>query len=176
MRGLIVITFLLLGTTPMLAQQTSPYAGQQHRPLKALSEAEVKGFLNGEGMGFARVAELNHYPGPRHVLDLAESLELTAEQLRQAEELFDRMREEAVRLGTEIVAKETELERLFADQRIDEESLHRLLREIGGLRAELRGVHLRAHLAMRAVLSEDQIAHYDLLRGYSGEVDHSHHH
>ena len=43
------------------------YAGQQARSIKALDDAEIDTLLNGRGMGLARAAELNHYPGPKHV-------------------------------------------------------------------------------------------------------------
>ena len=46
-----------------------PYSGQQGRMIKALSSKEVQGLLQGKGMGMAKAAELNQYPGPRHVLD-----------------------------------------------------------------------------------------------------------
>lgn len=53
------------------AQKSSqPYAGQETREIKALSPDEVAAHLEGRGMGFAKAAELNHYPGPKHVLDL----------------------------------------------------------------------------------------------------------
>ena len=48
-------------------------------------------------MGYARAAELNHYPGPMHVLELAESLELSADQLRRTQALFETVKEEARR-------------------------------------------------------------------------------
>src|SRR5690625_3255574 len=183
MRILLALALVLGTAAPLAAQHhqhqhhpAQPYAGQETRRIKALSEAEIKGYLNGEGMGFARVAELNHYPGPRHVLDLAESLELTADQRRRTQALFEVMRVEAVRLGKDLVDKEAALERFFAEERTDEEELSELLGQIGAVRAALRGVHLRAHVAMRAVLSAEQITRYDELRGYSGEAEHSHHH
>src|SRR4029079_2796548 len=46
--------------------QAGPYAGQQARGVKALSDEEVSGYLAGAGMGFAKAAELNGYPGPMH--------------------------------------------------------------------------------------------------------------
>ena len=33
---------------------------------------------------------------------------------------------------------------------------------------QLRAVHLRAHLAMKAALTPEQFARYDRLRGYAG--------
>lgn len=160
MRGLFVMVLLLFGTSPLMAQQTSPYAGQQHRPLKALSEAEIEGYLAGEGMGFARVAELNHYPGPRHVLDLADSRELASEQLRRIQELFETMHVEAVRLGTELVNREAAIARSFAEGRTDEDEMSKLLGQMGAIRAALMGVHLRAG-----------IARLDELRGCTGEAE-----
>ncbi len=171
MRSLLVVGLLLLFSAPLAAQQAQPYAGQQHRSLKSLSPAEIEGYLRGEGMGYAKVAELNHYPGPRHVLDLADSLALTAEQRSRTEALFESMRAEAMHLGAQVVAKETELERLFAEQQVEEERLREVLEEIGRMQAALRGAHLRAHLAMRRVLSTEQIARYNELRGYSSKEE-----
>ena len=54
------------------AQTTSPYAGQQQRTIKALSDQEIGDLLEGRGMGLAKAGELNSYPGPLHVLQLAE--------------------------------------------------------------------------------------------------------
>ena len=44
--------------------------------------------------------------------------------------------------------------------------MHRILADIGRLQGELRYTHLKYHVAMRGVLSLDQIATYDRLRGY----------
>jgi len=66
----LVITGLL---SALFAQEDhSPYAGQEKRSIKALSQAQIENFLSGAGMGFAKAAELNHYPGPKHVLELAD--------------------------------------------------------------------------------------------------------
>jgi hypothetical protein len=64
------------------ANTDSPYVGQETRDIKALSQQDIDDYLNGRGMGYAKAAELNHYPGPRHVLDLAHTLALTPEQTR----------------------------------------------------------------------------------------------
>ena len=169
MRGLLTL-FLVLGSAlPLAAQHAAqPYAGEQHRPVKALSEAQIEGYLRGDGMGYAKAAELNQYPGPRHVLDLAEPLALSAEQRARTEALFHEMQAQARRLGAQVVAKETELDRLFAECQASEARVGALLREIGQVQAELRGVHLNAHLAMRELLTPAQIARYDELRGYTG--------
>lgn len=42
-------------------------------------------------MGLAKAAELNGYPGPLHVLELAVDLSLTAEQKAATETLFKSM-------------------------------------------------------------------------------------
>jgi len=83
MRALVFVALFLGAAAPVAAQQQHqhepplPCAGQQERPIKSLSEAEIQGYLNGEGRGLAKVAELNHYPGPQHVLDLADQFALT---------------------------------------------------------------------------------------------------
>jgi hypothetical protein len=91
----------------------SPYAGQERREIKALSQEDVEGYLTGEAMGFAKAAELNHYPGPKHVLELARELRLGKEQMDQTKEAYVRMHKRAVSLGGEIVGKERFLDHLF---------------------------------------------------------------
>jgi len=76
-----VLYFLLLVTTPAWAGVESQYVGQENRDIKSLSPQEMSDYLEGKGMGYAKSAELNKYPGPRHVLDMASELGLTQEQI-----------------------------------------------------------------------------------------------
>ena len=177
----LIFTVLIIGIAlSVSADQTSPYAGQETRVIKALSQSEIDGYLSGEGMGYALAAELNHYPGPRHVLDLSEQLALTSEQSAKTKKLFESMNKEAVSLGGELINREKELDRLFANVAIDNKRLESILTEIGMLQAKLRYVHLSAHLEQKDILTPHQIMLYDQLRGYqSGQAhqsEHSHSH
>jgi Spy/CpxP family protein refolding chaperone len=149
------------------AEPLSPYIGQEKQELKALSAEEIQGYLSGSGMGLAKVAELNHYPGPRHVLDLAEPLQLSEEQRRQTQTIFEDMRTEAVRLGQQLIDRERHLETLFAAGTIAEAQLEQLVADLATIHGQLRAAHLRAHLAQRAVLTTEQLRRYDELRGYA---------
>jgi Spy/CpxP family protein refolding chaperone len=149
-----------------LRAETSPYAGMQNRNLKALSEQQIEDLRAGRGMGLALAAELNSYPGPAHILELASALNLSEDQRDRTHALFEEMRNTAAPLGKEVLAKEGELDEAFASGRIDDAALHRMLAEIGRLQGELRYTHLKYHLAMRGLLSPDQIAAYNRLRGY----------
>jgi len=60
----------------------------QTRPTKALSEQQVDDLRAGRGMGLALAAELNGYPGPSHLLELADKLELSADQRVRIGQLF----------------------------------------------------------------------------------------
>lgn len=145
----------------------SPYAGQEARAVKALSPEEVEALLAGRGAGLARVAELNHYPGPAHVLELSAPLALARPQVEATKAVHERMRQEALRLGAAIVEKERALDRLFAEQRIDARQLRALVSEIGALQGALRAVHLAAHIETKQILSPRQVERYDELRGYA---------
>jgi hypothetical protein len=145
----------------------SPYAHQGSKELKTLSQEEVDELLSGAGMGLARPAELNGYPGPRHVLDLADSLALTAEQRGIVEGIFRDMNARAVELGREVLAAERDLDAAFASGEVTEDALAEIVDRIGSLEADLRAVHLRAHLATREVLSLYQRHEYVRLRGYA---------
>ena len=145
----------------------SPYAGQEASEIPSLTATELEGLLSGAGMGFAKPAELNHYPGPRHVLDMAEELGLTDEQRHALEDIHTEMKARAIQLGKAIVDAERTLDRRFKHQHIDDESLSEMIAEIAGQYGELRYAHLRAHLATTEVLSKEQVAEYDRLRGYA---------
>ena len=152
----------------------SPYAGEQSRAIKALSESEITQLLQGHGMGLARAAELNSYPGPRHVLDLAGELELTPQQVAELNRLFDAMQAAALPLGRDLVARETDLDRLFTGRTATADQVLALTREIGRVQGELRAVHLNTHVATVAVLRPGQIARYDALRGYAAAAPITH--
>lgn len=161
----LIAIFGLLATVSALANP-SPYAGQEANAITSLSDAEIRGLLAGEGMGFARAAELHRHPGPKHVLDLAEELELSDQQLAQTQAVFDAMQARAIDLGTQLVAQEKALDELFAAGQVSPDALDHHLANIGATRAKLRGVHLHAHLAMRQLLTAEQVHRYDRLRGY----------
>ena len=157
----------LVAAASTLLSQTSPYSGEQARDIKALSAVEIQSYLSGSGMGYAKAAELNHYPGPKHVLELATQLQLTEKQMAEARQAFKQMNERAVELGKSIVEQEEYLNRRFAHNQIDENILSEITGQIAELQGKLRAVHLTAHLAMRETLTEKQIQRYDELRGYS---------
>lgn len=146
------------------------YVGQQTRDIKALSAQDVDDLAAGRGMGLAKAAELNHYPGPMHVLELKDGLGLSDDQVRAVQASFERMRAAAQALGAALIASERALDRSFAERRITRDALASATDEIGALQARLRAVHLAAHLEMRDVLTEAQVARYDALRGYTGSA------
>jgi hypothetical protein len=168
--SILVILTILWCTTAWGGEQPSPYIGQEGRAIKALSAEEVQAYLSGEGMGFAKAAELNHYPGPRHVLDLADKLQLSTEQRGKTQAIFHKMKSEAVNLGKQIVEKEALLDSRFAGGTISDAELKQLLAEIADLQGKIRATHLQAHLAQRQLMTADQIKYYDALRGYHGSI------
>src|SRR5215471_2596405 len=151
-------------THPAGAQ--SPYAGSEGNEIKALSPEEIQAYQEGTGHGMAKPAELNHYPGPRHVLDLAAELQLTEKQTAEVRAIYDRMHIRAVSLGERIIERERSLDRAFATGTLHQAKLQTAVGRIGELQSALRATHLQAHLETKAVLQPDQIRRYDVLRGY----------
>jgi Spy/CpxP family protein refolding chaperone len=161
------LLFLLLSVAAEAQDTKSPYSGQQTRQLKVLSDDEVQGYLAGRGMGLARAAELNSYPGPMHVLELADKLGLTPQQKMKTEALITPMREKAQRLGAFYVKKEQELDELFSSGKATPQAVDEKLHDIGLLHAQIRAVHLKTHIAQRELLTPEQVKLYDQLRGYA---------
>ncbi len=155
----------------------SPYVDYTSREIKALSAQEVDNYTAGHGMGLALAAELNRYPGPRHVIDLADQLQLNPQQRKSTQQLFEQMQAQAILLGEKIIEQERELDHLFAEQTIDAETLSAKLAAIAKLQGELRNIHLSTHLKMREMLTQHQIHAYVGLRGYAdGNHQHGVHH
>lgn len=156
--------------------QPSPYAGQQQREIKSLPAQEVTDLLNGEGMGLAKAAELNGYPGPAHVLEHAAALALTPQQRAATEALMQRHKALARELGVALVEAERAIDQAFASKQVDAPLLARLTSRIGAQQAQLREEHLRTHLEQAALLDEGQIERYRRLRGYAaGGRERKHH-
>ena len=163
---IIIFTAICLFAAAANAQH-QPYAGEDAREIKALSAEEVKQYLSGAGMGYAKAAELNHYPGPSHVLKLADQLQLTAEQRAATRKLMDAHKAEARLVGAKLVDAERELDGLFRSGRVDQATLARAVRAAARLEGQYRLSHLETHRRMRALLTEEQVARYDRLRGYA---------
>ena len=178
-----IITYVLIGiatslvsVTKVFAQQhqhggqhnsfRSPYVEQLDSPVRGLNSSEVDNLLNGRGSGYARMAELNGYPGLRHVLDLSSELNLSAQQTEEIEVAFEQMESRAKSLGQTIVNKEQKLSEAFASGTISDDELERATNELAQLYGELRKTHLQAHLNINPLLSTEQIQKYNELRGY----------
>lgn len=153
---------------PRAGDLHSPYAGQASAGITGLLPNEVEALSNGSGMALALPAELNGYPGPRHVLDAVDAgqLSLRPDQREAIQRLYDRMLGDAKAKGQEILQEEASLATRFCRVQIDEVTLRDLLERIGRLRVELRFIHLRTHLATKALLTPEQIARYNAVRGY----------
>ena len=169
-----VVASLILNAAVAHAQ--TPYAGMQTRPIKALSEQQVGDLKAGRGMGLALAAELNGYPGPAHVLELADKLELSAAQRSEVQRLFDSMKAEAMPLGARLVEQEADLDRLFAGRTVTPESLKASTAAVAATQGVLRETHLKYHLSTAALLDPAQMVKYAELRGYGGgSGGHRHH-
>lgn len=163
----LIITLIFVVVGSAVASTQSPYSGEETYEIKSLSPDEINSLVQGKGMGFAKAAELNQYPGPRHVLDMADQLQLSNQQIAQTNKIFENMRENAVNLGVQLVNYEKELDSLFSTGEVAAAELDSLLLKIGETKAKLRGTHLHAHLEMKKILNQHQIMMYDNLRGYS---------
>src|SRR5262245_42530708 len=130
-RGAVALLALIAFAPAALAQSQQPYAGLEARPIKALSEQQIADLRAGRSMGLALAAELNGYPGPMHVLEMADALDLSGQQRTKMQELFAAMKTEAIPLGERLIAQEAELDKAFANKTITPASLAASTEAIG---------------------------------------------
>lgn len=152
--------------TPAHAGSHSPYAGMQQRAIKALSEQQVADLKAGRGMALALPAELNGYPGPLHTLELADALKLTPQQKSQTQKLFEDMKQQSVAAGAELLSAEESLDSLFKNKTVTVANMGPAIKRAAEAQAKLRETHLKYHLSMLDVLSAEQVAVYNKVRGY----------
>lgn len=172
MRMMLIICLLLLSFgTLSFAQQghshLSEYAGQEKREIKTLSAEDINELSNGRGWGLAKAAELNGVPGPIHLLEMKTEIGLDPDQITKIEHLYEKMKADAILLGLELIELEGELNRRFADQTMTQELLNNILAEISTVRKQLSYVHLASHLKAAELVSPEQVALYNRLRGYA---------
>ena len=150
-------------------ESNGPYAGFETREVKSLSEQDIQEIQRGGGWGLALPAELNGLPGPAHLLELQEELDLSADQVEAISAVYEEMRTAAIAAGERFIAAETALSNAFAGSDLSEQTLRDLLADAAEARAALRFIHLSRHLATPGLLSDVQIQRYGVLRGYADD-------
>jgi hypothetical protein len=147
----------------------APYAGLQSREIKSLSDQDIAELRRGGGWGLALPAELNGHPGPKHLLELSEKLDLSKDQIASITLMYEEMRADAIKAGERFITAEAAISTAFAKNNLSKDTLASLLAEAAEARAALRLVHLSRHLSTSALLSQAQIKRYNVLRGYADE-------
>lgn len=177
-RAIIIVLTVLAAASPAMTRDGSaqPYAGQQARDVTSLSASDLAQIEAGQGWGLAKPAELNGYPGPAHVIELATELKLTTEQRRAVEAIFNAMKAAAIEAGRLYIDAERNVDEVFRSGAATPDQLHAATMAAGERRAALRLTHLEAHISTAALLSEHQRRQYDQLRGYTGAGGHGGHH
>jgi len=168
--GILIVAIIpVLSCSASKAVYKSQYAGQERGEIKSLSEADIAELKNGRGWGLAKAAELNGVPGPAHLLEMKKEIGLNAEQIEKIERLYQTMRKQAISLGFKLIELERELNHHFANGTIGERRLHEQLEKIAQVRKQLRYVHLSTHLKTPSIITPEQTALYNKLRGYSSD-------
>lgn len=176
---LVIVMLIVLAGCFDRANEELPrgsYPELQESEVRGLTPEQIEGLRNGDGMGYALPAELNGYPGPKHVLEFADDLGLNESQREATEQIRADMLGKAKTTGAELVSAYESLDQEFRSQGIDADRLRNLTAEIGTLEGGLRAIHMEAHLHMMTVLTHAQILQYSQLRGYQsdGHSDHGH--
>src|SRR5215470_10339527 len=94
-----------------------------HRAAQACATEFDQVVGEGRGFGMAFAADQNGYPGPMHVLELKDRLQLTADQEAKAQTLLQAMFAESKPKGVRLLDVEAKLRRLFADRTADDSAV-----------------------------------------------------
>ena len=174
LKFILTVVALVSFAGSVMVQQ--PYSGLQSRTIKTLSAEQIADLSAGRGMGLALAAELNGYPGPIHAIELADKLHLTTDQVGKLRTLFEAMKAETIPLGAILIRQERNLNDDFARRTVTLASLEEATQRIGTTQAALRAAHLKYHLSTVEILSPEQVARYNELRGYQSDANPRQHH
>jgi hypothetical protein len=163
-RRALAAAFFTLAFVSAEAHMAPVCSGERKAEISSLSPDDVKGHLAGHGMGLARAAEMNGYPGPLHVLELAKELSLSPPQKKLTEELVAATKAKAIDAGRALVEAERALDELFCTRKATQENVADAVARIGQRQAEVRRVHLAAHIRQVEILSPPQVLRYYELR------------
>jgi hypothetical protein len=138
MKRTLVLALLATSGGSALAQYVdhrpaSPYAGQETRAIKSLSEEDMAELRRGGGWGLAKAAELNGMPGPAHLLELKDAIPLSDEQVAAIAEIFATMKADAIVEGERLI-----LEEAFRTRSVTHDNLRQTLAKIEESRSVLR--------------------------------------
>ena len=162
--GILMLLAMPLGAQhPPMSKNAATPAQQAMAQHHAMLEAEREAIEKGEGFGMAMPADMHGYPGPKHVLDMKKELKLTAAQEASMQKLMATMKAKALAKGKDVLLAEQRLEDYFALGKSEDELREETFR-VASLRAELRWVHLAAHVAGKRILTAQQLATYQKLR------------
>ena len=118
----------------------------------------------GRGPGMCQEPGFGQGDGPG-ILAKAEALELTTEQIKKIKAMRLDMAKEKIRLRSELELKQLELRELMSADEPDIRRIEAKIDEMAPLRTELQKKRIEHRLAVRNVLTQEQKAKLELLRG-----------
>ena len=111
---------------------------------------------SGRGFGLAFAADQHGYPGPMHALELKDRLRLTGGQEQAMDRLMDAMFAESRPAAARLLATEQRLRAVFAAGAANEAAVRAAVTDVERTGADVRLIHLLAHLKTRDLLSAEQ--------------------
>ena len=112
----------------------------------------------GEGRGFGT--------GPGEgILEQAEELELTPEQVAKIKAMYLNIARETIEIRNQLELKQLELQELLSADQPDIRKIEAKIDEMMPLRTTLHKKHMGQRLAMRDILTPEQRAKLDTMRG-----------
>lgn len=137
------------------------HAGHVHGgAIRSLPGRDIVALAGGEGGGLAKIADLNGYPGPRHVLDMDAHLNLTTRQREQLRQVMSTMEADAKEVATRYLSALAQLEEDTRQGSLSGDQFLKRYRAVEALRTELGAVHLITHFKTKDLLTPAQVATY----------------
>jgi hypothetical protein len=146
----------VLSSAQVVPTRSDDGAAHSEASIPGIAAADIPALLDGRDAGLARVAESAGLPDPAEAIAASATLGLSAEQLETIRSIDSIAVDDARRLGRALIEQEARLDSIFAAGDPRDWNVRPVVLEVGRLSTELRYVHLRAHMRVWEILSDEQ--------------------
>lgn len=155
----IITLFIGVSLAPVVRAQTdTATAAVLHSPIKTLTDEQYAAMMRSDEVGnMSAPATMNNYPHPEHVLKFAKELKLTAEQMKQFNEIMRVLNMKRKEVAASMIMNEKTLNAFFSNMKANEGNILFYGTRYGSYMGELRVALLMACFQTRKVLTAWQM-------------------
>ncbi len=143
--------------------------GLENTPLKSLSKNHMFILEKNISWELTITSEMNGFDEENYLLQIQDKISLVGKQQTNTNSEIGGIQNNAIKLSTELIYLEKQLNNAFSNNSINEMKLDKYISEIMNIRAKLRFLKFSTALQTPNIFKQEEVFLYSSLRGYSPE-------